>query len=151
VSYAPIGLGDQGEDMEAINRYIMTAPLRTSAATRLRDDWLRWYDQLSWYEREYEQATYDEARNRRNAFNLANATTTREKEAVEQVMKTGLTTEEMEGGTRRTTTEGKYITPDEPMVSTKTKIIWGAVLLGGAYAYFAFARPLLKTYRRARA
>lgn len=141
------GLGDQGEDMEAIDWYFYDTEAKTSAARDLKDDWIVWYDGLDWWDRNYDQSTYDEARERRDAFNLANATTAAEREQVEQVIETGMTTEEMQGGTSRKTSGGTY-GAEEPLLSTKTKIIIGAVILGGAYIHFAFLRPFSQASKR---
>ncbi len=141
-------LGDRSEDMEAIDWYFYETEAKTAAARNLKDDWIVWYDGLSWYDKSYDEDVYDEARERRDAFNKANATSAAELEQVEFVQEHGMTTEEMEGGTSRKTSEGTY-GAKEPLLSTKTKIIIGVVVLGGAYVHFAFLRPFSKASKRA--
>lgn len=124
-------LGFDSADMEAINVYMMNTAYKTEAARKLRDDWVQWYNDL-WPGQKYLQSTYDEARNRRNAFNLANTTTTSEYNDVKRVITTGMTTEEMQGETKRTTSEGMF-----PKSSTDTGVSWlpstttGWLLVGG--------------------
>jgi hypothetical protein len=112
----------QSEDMDAINRYMMRMDLMTGQAAQHRDAWVVWYDNLSWWERTQDGAIYDEARNRRNEFNLANAVTPEEKAGVLHVMQTGMTTEEMAGGTRRTLSSGMYSLP-ETTIEGKTDLL----------------------------
>src|SRR5437762_12876131 len=90
---------DPAADVEAIARYITTEPARTPEAKELKDDFVKWYDKVgrSWY---ISQDDFHEASNRRNEFNLRNAFTSAQKEATEQVIKTGLTINEMQGGVK---------------------------------------------------
>lgn len=124
----------QAEDIEAINKYITSAKLKTKAATDLHDAWIRWHDGLSWYERTFDGSIFDEARNRRYRFNLANATTKKQVEQVKQQQKTGLTAEEVKGEARRMTSEGTYETP---LVSAHTKAKWTALTILGALTFGA--------------
>lgn len=119
------------EDVEAIDRYITSQPVNTSAAARIKDEWIAWHDNVStWLGVSRED--YDHARNLRNQFFLANAITPDQKAAAENTIKTGVTTEEMAGGTDRRLTTGMY---GEPLISsaTKTKLVIGAVAVGGGY------------------
>lgn len=95
------------DDLEAINRYMTSTPIKTSDAAELHDDWIKWWDTLSWTDKHFED-TYDEARNRRNAFNMANAVTPRARSAAEDTIKNGLSTEELAGGTDRRLSTGEY-------------------------------------------
>jgi hypothetical protein len=81
-------------------------------------------------------------------FNLANAVTPEQVAQVLLVMQTGLTTEELNGGTRRTLSSGMY---DEPLISESTKTTLGiaAVLAAvGIIAYGAldFAKKMIKPF-----
>lgn len=119
----------QSEDMEAVNRYIASAPLKTKEAGRVHDEWRRWYDGLSWLEKSWDSETWDRARNLRNQFNRANAVTAVEKERAENQIRTGLTTEEIAGGVRRTLSTGDY---DVPLLSSSTRLaLGGALALAG--------------------
>jgi len=141
---AGLALGDQGEDMDAINRFMMNTPFKTSAAEKLHNDWLRWYDALSWYDRNYSTNTYDAARNRRNAFLAANATTAAEQQAADTVKRTGLTTEEMFGKTKRITSKGEFPETDDSFLNQlPTWAKWGiGITVVGGLAYLLNVRGL---------
>lgn len=136
----------QSDDLDAVNRYIVQAPLKTRAAEGVHDEWVRWFDSLSWLEKSLDGETWDRARNLKNQFNAANATNAAEREQAARVAKTGLTTEEMAGGMRRTLSTGDY---DVPLISTSTRMaIGGVVALAGlgfiaAKAAGAYLRPFL--------
>lgn len=98
----------QGDDLEAIHRYMMTAETQTPEAVALRDGWIVWWEDLNWWEKNTDDDTYNQARNRRNAFLRANAVTPDEKAAAEAVILGGVTTEEMAGGVRETNSQGGY-------------------------------------------
>lgn len=115
------------QDMEAINRFMSDTVAVTPEAVKLKDDWIKWWDQLGWWEKSIETGPFDEARNRRNAFIRANVTSAADREAVERVIKTGVTTEEMSpddwwtlnpgdsgGQTKRADSEGNLPTPPPP-------------------------------------
>lgn len=114
------------EDLAAIDRYMKGTLTKTGAAVKIRDEWTEWYDGIGWWG-SYSQENYDHARNLRNQFNLANATTAAERDQAQYVIETGMTTEEMAGGTRRNLSTGMYA---EPLVSSETKF----VLIAGAVA-----------------
>jgi hypothetical protein len=151
----------QSDDMAAINDYFMRTEAKSSEARRLKDEWIRWYEGLWWSTKAYSSDAYDEARNRKVAFDRANAVTVAERENVERVIKTGMTTEEMQGQTRRMTSggtytgehSGRYFWEDDPenppWISTKAKIVGVVVLAAGVYAYFASA-PLRKALKQTR-
>jgi hypothetical protein len=135
MSYVPMlrsmsgaALGDQGEDMDAIAQYMAGTSARTAAATKAQDAWKVWYDGVSWWNKNYDRPTYDHARNLRNAFDLANATTAAEQTQVQQVIKTGLTTEEMTGGPTRITSGGTFSEKDGGV--TPPMPLWGKFAIG---------------------
>lgn len=86
----------QIDDMEAINNYMHKTKAITSDAQKLQTKWFSWYDKLGYFDKHFADSAYAEARARRNDFNVANAVTTADKQAVEQVISTGMTTEEMQ-------------------------------------------------------
>lgn len=121
------------DNMAAIVDYINRTPTKTPEAARIKDEFAKWYNGISYWDDE--QITYDKARNYRNSFNLANAVTSSEKQTVERVIKTGLTTEEAAGESARArTTSGQYAVPDEPLVPTWKWAVVGVVAIGGLYA-----------------
>lgn len=129
----------QSEDMEAIHRYIVNSPLNTKQAERLHDDWLGWYEGLTWWEKSMDTDTYDKARNRRNEFNRANAVTVAAKQAADEVKTRGLTTEELAGGYDRRLASGEYA---ENFVSSKVKVAVAATL-GGVGVLWALKKVYL--------
>jgi len=117
-----LAVTDQGENIEAIARYISEqAPPRTAEARSIRDEWQRFYSGLSSYEANYEQQAYDRARNIRLRYNRANATTDAERAAVERQAMGGLSTEQINGDPDRRTTDGSYIPP--PSSSSRLALI----------------------------
>ena len=116
------------EDLAAIDVYIKTQTAKTKAAIAVRDEWTTWYDGVGWWG-SYSQENYDHARNLRNDFNLANATTREETAAVKDQMQNGLTTEELEGKTRRTLSDGTYA---EPLLSESTRATLTVALIAAA-------------------
>lgn len=92
--------GSQIEDMDAINVYMRSKVIVNNAAYAIKDDFIRWWDNLSWYDKQWGGPAFDEARTRRNKFNLANVKNESERKAVEQVITTGMTAEEMQGKKR---------------------------------------------------
>lgn len=125
-------MSDWSDNMDAINVYITTVPLKTPQATQLHDAWVAWYSGLSWLELNVtqSQATYDEARNRRLAFDQANAVTDADKAAVQNVATTGISTEQQAGQADRRRSDGTYAIPPAPLIPTAYKVA-GAAAAGG--------------------
>jgi peptidoglycan hydrolase-like protein with peptidoglycan-binding domain len=92
----------QSEDMDAINKYMRTKPIEpgNAEAFQIKDSFIRWWDNLGWYDKSFSAGTYDEARTRRNQFNIANAKPGPDREHVRNVIATGIETEEMQGKPR---------------------------------------------------
>lgn len=143
---------DDSANIAAINTYVMTQPLKTAEAGIVRNEWLKFHEALGWTGRAFPSVEdYDKARNIRNRFNDAQAVTQAEKTAaVEQKLK-GLTSEELRGETRRTTTEGGYLEDEasggEPWLPTKTKVALGigALVVGGLFiAKSIYLDPVLR-------
>ena len=120
------------QDMEAINRFMSDTVAVTPEAVRLKDDWIRWWDTLGWGEKNVGTQAFDEARNRRNAFIIANAITPSQKKDMEDVVKHGITSEEMQGDTRRADSSGKFPEPPPPpLVPDWMKLGTGIAALAG--------------------
>lgn len=98
----------QADDIDAINRYVTSTPIRTPAASALRDQWIQWIDTRSAYDRNFDRPTFDAARNKRFDFEIANALTEAEREQIRHVRAEGLSSEEMQGEPDRRTTGGRY-------------------------------------------
>lgn len=90
----------QSDDLTAIDSYFKRVAAVTPEADKIKKAWSLWYPSLGFYDKSFNGAVYDEARSRRNAFNLANAKTPAEKAQVVNVMTTGMTTEQMQGKPR---------------------------------------------------
>lgn len=131
---------DDARNIDAINTYIMTQPLKTSEAGIVRNEWLKFHEGLGWTGRNFPSVgDYDKARNIRNKFNDAQAVTAKEKEAVIDQRLQGLTSEELRGEIKRTTADGGYLEEEasgnsEPWLPTKTKVALGigALVIGAS-------------------
>jgi hypothetical protein len=132
-------LGSQDEDIDAISVYMARTPAKTDAARKKQDEYKVWLDGVSWYDKRFDRPTYDHARNLHTEFNVANAVTDTEKQAVQYVIQHGLTTEEMQGQPRRMTSGGTYSEKDSgvgaPSLPTWAKWLIGfGIGIGSLYA-----------------
>ena len=138
IGTAALGLTDQADNIDTITRYItVDTTVKTAAARAKQDEYKGWIDTVSWYNKNYDRPTYDHARNLRNEFNQANATTPAEQQAVQQVITGGMTTEEMQGGGSRVSSEGRFSEKEAPPPSLPSWAKWtiaGAVGIGVLYA-----------------
>lgn len=75
----------QSDDMSAIQRAIAGTSPKTDQAVALKAEFIKWYDGLSFWDKSVSDSTFQEARKRRDAFFLANATTPAEVKAVKAV------------------------------------------------------------------
>jgi hypothetical protein len=134
-------------DMEAINKYLMTTPIRTEKAKAVQVQWIKfWKDTertFTWYSTE----EFDRARNIKREFDAANAVTTAQKQAVTNQAGSGLTAEELSGGVRRSTSDGTYIVDEEPFVPVRLQVVgWSALIVAGlGYAgvkYLKMSNPV---------
>lgn len=129
------------QDMDAINVYMHSQPLNTAEATALFNDWVSWFDTLGWFSKNVDTSTYDIARNKRDAFNLANAISEEDKAAVQATMKTGQSTEVNDGNTSRKNSEGKFPTAPFQLIPTWLKYaaggLAGVTLIASAVSFSA--------------
>jgi hypothetical protein len=129
------------DDIKAIHAYFVGTEVKTTEAQKIKDSFLRWYDTL-WITWNYvDEADYDLARNQRNHFNLANATTAAEKAQVQEVITSGLTSEQMQGGTDRRLSTGMLPGPEappKPPLVPSSYLVGGAVLAGVALIAWAY-------------
>ena len=75
----------QSDDMSAIQRAIAATTPKTDTAVALKAEFIKWYDGLSFWDKSVSDSTFQEARKRRDAFFMANATTPAEVKAVKAV------------------------------------------------------------------
>jgi peptidoglycan hydrolase-like protein with peptidoglycan-binding domain len=89
----------QAEDMKAVNTYMRTKPIPqgNTEAFQIKDAFIRWYDALSWWTRDMDGDSWDNARTRRNQFNIALAATPIAKQEMKEQLARGIETEEMQG------------------------------------------------------
>ena len=93
--------GSQQEDVDAIDLYMRTIPLKTPEAFQIKDAYIRWFDNSSALDKRFSDSWYDEQRTRRNQLNIANAANDKAaQENVRRVIATGIESEEMRGETR---------------------------------------------------
>lgn len=84
------------DSLVAVNDYMQRTPTKTEAAQTLRNLWNGWYPNLNFIQMRMD-STYQEAVNRRNAFNVANTTNLAELEKVREVVQTGHSTVDIPG------------------------------------------------------
>lgn len=120
----------QADDLDAINRFMMATQTKNILATTLKNEWVHWFDSLNFYDRNFDKGTYDVARNKRNAFNLANVSSIQEEQQVKEVIKTGLTSEQMQGLPDRRDSSGMFPNPPPRTVPTWFYLAFGTVFLG---------------------
>lgn len=118
-----------GEDIEAINDFFHRDQAKTPAARAVLNEWVKWYEAtkpgaFGWWS----DADKDHASNLRNAYNRANAVTTRERELTERVITQGMSTEQMMGETDRRNAEGNY--EEQPPGVAHQWWFWPAVAAG---------------------
>jgi len=131
-----------GADMEAINKFFMeTAKVQTPAAENVKQEWMKFWKEtersLTWYT----QQEYDDARNLRNRFNVANTTSAAAAATIKAQQASGVTSEEMRGETRRAGTEGSYLEEEKPWIPTSWKV--GGLIGVGLIATGVFAKKIL--------
>lgn len=123
----------QVEDMNAINAYMMHTQAVTPRGKELQNQWIGFWSQLSWYDLHASTASLDEARNRKNAFVIANQPTEADKQAMRDQIATGVTAEEMRGEPKRTDESGFYEAPatdeDKPWLPPWTLPAVGITIL----------------------
>jgi hypothetical protein len=124
---------DNLDNLRAINTYMMATHAETPSAITLKDAWVKWYNEMSWYDATVNiNDTYDLARNRRLAFNLANARTSAEKQAVQTQATEGMSTEQQQGKDDRRTSTGTYDVAKPPLIPTAYKVAAAATGAGVA-------------------
>lgn len=139
------------DNLTALNAYIHSTPAVTTKAQSLASDWARWWDTTgnpSNYTLAIPPAVWDEARNRKLAYNLANAKSQAEVDLINHTATTGMSTEQMQGlPDRRDPTTGTYFvppTPPPPLFPTWVKpVAIGAVALGLGLSVVPMLRKLV--------
>ncbi|HEX6826578.1 MAG TPA: hypothetical protein VF077_09720 [Nitrospiraceae bacterium] len=139
------------DNLNAVNTYIHQQTIKTPEAASLASDWSRWWDTTgnpSHYTLKIPPEVWDEARNRRLKFDLANAVTVKEKEQVMTVAKTGVTSEQSQGlPERRDPVTGTYYVapPPPPTVFPPwvKPVFVGAVALGLGLSVVPILRKFL--------
>lgn len=106
------------DNLLAVNDYMHRTPGKTAQAKSLLSDWARWWDATgnpANYSIKIPPPVWDEARNRKVAFDLANATTKAEQDLIIHTATTGMSSEQMQGQPdRRDPNTGLYFVPPPP-------------------------------------
>jgi peptidoglycan hydrolase-like protein with peptidoglycan-binding domain len=89
----------QAEDMSAIQRYMAAQTPKNEDSRALKAEFIKWFDNLSFWDRTLTSSTYVDAKKRRDAFMMANATTPAEIAAVRAVQKKAPIITKTESGT----------------------------------------------------
>lgn len=139
------------DNLNAANAYMHQQTINTQEAASLASDWSRWWDTTGNpenYTIKIPTEVWDEARNRRLKFNLANAVTPKEKERVMAVAKTGVTSEQSQGQQdRRDPVSGGYYVPPPPPPTVlppwAKPVFVGAVALGLGLSVVPMLRKLI--------
>lgn len=119
------------EDMEAINTYMQNAQPVTPDAVNALADWTAWWATLDWVDKNISTKAFDTARNKFNAFVVANQPTVQGKSDIKQILAQGITTEEMEGGERRADAEGNFPV-EKPKTPVQKWTMYAGIALGGS-------------------
>lgn len=122
-------------DLNALSDYFRRTPINTPDARKIRDDFIKWRDNLSLWDRKFNTSDlWDTARNYRLRFNKANAVSEADKIAAEWQATRGLSTEEVSGKSDRRLSSGAYNEEEEPFVPMRVKIVGGVLaLLAGLF------------------
>lgn len=119
----------QSDDIAAIDRYITSAPIATTGGQAAKDAWIRWNDGVSWYDRNFDRAALDHARNARLAFEFANATSDAERATILNRALTGVSSEQAQGEPDRRNSEGQY-SEISPGTGLSRLVLYGLGALG---------------------
>jgi hypothetical protein len=98
--FGVIGPSPNADNLLATNSYIQQATVKTAKASNLQADWAKWWLATGNPENYYTyvpDSVWDEGRNRRLAFDLANAITPAETQQVIAVATNGTSTEQAQG------------------------------------------------------
>lgn len=136
------------DNLLAVNSYIHAQPIKTQDAGKLASDWTRWWDTTGnpdLYSVKIPPEVWDEARNRKIKFDLANAVTQHERDRVIEVAKTGVSSEQAQGlPERRDPTTGLYYEPPKPPLPPWVKPVFvGAAALGLGLSVVPMLRKLI--------
>lgn len=139
------------DNLNTVNSYIHAQHINTPEASAIASDWSHWWDSTGNpgnYTLKIPPEVWDEARNRKLKFDLANAVTPHEHQAIIDVAKTGMSSEQAQGQQdRRDPTTGTYYVPPPPptpMFPTWVKpVALGAAALGLGLSVVPMLRKLI--------
>ena len=144
---------DIANDMRAMNSFMANQTPQTSKAEQLKTQWNIWFSDLSWYERNLDEESWKEARNRIADYKLANARNAAERETAERLQKQALDIENQMAAEKGKslpvdTTTGRF-TIAEKDTSTPIKFKWvvlgSTVAVGSALGAYVAPTVKLKT------
>ena len=126
----------QEEDMNAVNVYMRTTPIVNNAAFPIKNDFIKWWDNLGWWDKNHSSESWDIARTKRNKFMLANVKNEEQRAAVVKVVTTGIESEEMAGKPRPTTLStgevGSQVKKKPATAGVKSGVMTGPTIRKGS-------------------
>lgn len=125
-----LNASDQAANIEAINSFMLTTQPLTNKSQVIRDDWMRWYAPLTWYDKNFGSNTEAEAFNRRNAYMRANVATAEELAQVNAFIKKAPAFDPVTGKPNLITSSGDRVLNPEPLVPTSYKVVGIVTVLG---------------------
>jgi hypothetical protein len=136
------------DNLNTVNGYIHAQAIKTPEAGRIASDWSHWWDTTgnpTNYTLEIPPVVWDEARNRKLQFDLANAVTSHERDTVVHVATTGMSSEQMQGQPdRRDPVTGTYFVPPAPILPPWAKpVLIGAAALGLGLSVIPILRKVI--------
>ncbi len=139
------------DNLNTVNSYIHAQPINNPNAASVASDWSRWWDSTgnpANYTLRIPAEVWDDARNRKLKFDLANAASKAQQDHIIEVAKTGMSSEQMRGQEdRRDPTTGTYYVPPPPPPSVlppwAKPVFVGAVALGLGLSAVPMLRKLI--------
>jgi hypothetical protein len=145
------------DNLAALVEYFNSTKAVTSKAAKIKDQFATWYSNLGWYSKTVNSDdTWNQARNYRDQFNLANTTTSAQQQAVIDSQSHGLTTEQMQGNPAQARlSSGLYAASDpNPLIPNEYKfaavVVTVGVILIAAYGISMSAPVALAGYAASR-
>ncbi len=126
---AVLNATDQAQNIDAIDVYITGAVPINSKATKLRDEWVQWVSNLTWYQKHMDETIAAQAFNKRNEFMRTNVPAD-QVEKVNEFLKKTPTVDPVTGKVIHTTSTGDRAVPEEPLIPTTYKVVAVATAAG---------------------
>ncbi len=129
---AVISASDQAATIDAIHTYIAGTQPGNGEARKIQNDWLAWYGQLSWLQKNTDDTIALEAYNRRNAFMRANATNNADLQKINNFLKGVPVVNPVTGKPTLADANGDRVIPPKPLIPPQYKVVAVATAAGVA-------------------